>query len=449
MQTEAITDAPPQPDAARGDFVVRRGTFFQVGDYPDKQFALTEAEADAAIARFAPVPLNIEHIPTIFDGKLGMVRRLWREGKDLLAEYVIPRWLHEVTRGEAIKISSEWSRTTKCPQGGAFVLHPRVADAVMLAAFHNTAQQQTTDAADASAAQEDAAMSVRATGEQANGAAFALCAEREGLSQEEQSQAEHTQAQQAQCGPPSRNHEVHYTEGAQTRMRPGKELETMSLLSGLKALFQRAGVPASEIDAQLNGTGAQSGEGEDAPQTAPRQFSTTDGEGTTGDPGLTLEGNEGNEANEPDEERANVSHYAPAAQFARMEAELTRLREEARRAQDAQNEVRFAGDAQAIETLVRGGRMTPAEADAWRQIARDKPAAFAIVLPALHARPRLPHLGGATVRAGQAHDADRLETLTRQRMREKELDHAQAFREICGENKDLALSVRTQSQEGS
>ena len=101
----------PAADAARGDFVVRRGTFFQVGDYPDKQFGLTEAEADAAIARFTPVPLNVEHIPTIFDGKLGMVQRLWREGKNILAEYAIPRWLHDVTQGEAIKISSEWSRS--------------------------------------------------------------------------------------------------------------------------------------------------------------------------------------------------------------------------------------------------------------------------------------------------------------------------------------------------
>ena len=135
MHNPVTLSAPPQTNAARGDFVVRRGTFFQVGEYPDKQFALTEAEADAAIACFAPVPLNIEHIPTIFDGKLGMVQRLWREGKNILAEYAIPRWLHEVTQGEAIKISSEWGRTTKRPQGGAFVLNPRVTDAVMQAAF--------------------------------------------------------------------------------------------------------------------------------------------------------------------------------------------------------------------------------------------------------------------------------------------------------------------------
>ena len=82
MQDEVTLAAPTQMNAARGDFVVRRGTFFRVGEYPDKQFGLSEAEADAAIAGFAPVPLNIEHIPTIFDGKLGMVRRVVAGGAD-------------------------------------------------------------------------------------------------------------------------------------------------------------------------------------------------------------------------------------------------------------------------------------------------------------------------------------------------------------------------------
>ena len=410
---------PRRRQTLRGaDFVVRQGTFFQVGDYPDKQFSLTEAEADAAIARFAPVPLNIEHIPTIFDGKLGMVRRLWRDGKNLLAEYAIPRWLHDVTRGEAIKISSEWSRTTKSPQGGAFVLHPRVADAVMLAAFHQTAHTSITaetpamNAGDKANALPDSA---------ANGAAFALGPEPE--------------EPEAQSGCAATANAAQSAAQTQTNMRCEMKGETMSLLSGLKALFQRAGVPASEIDAQLSLPNADASEagsehGQDAPNPAAQAASV---------------GNASCQS-APNLEQARFAEYA---RFAQLEAELARLREESRQAQEAQHAARFAQDAQAIETLVRGGQMTPAEADAWQQIARDKPAAFAVVLPALSARPRLPHTSGATVRASQSHDADRLETLTRQRMRDKGLDHAPAFREICGENKELALSVRAQSQEGS
>ena len=47
MQQEKERNGLAPSAGAADDFVVRRGTFFQIGDYPDKQFALTEAEADA------------------------------------------------------------------------------------------------------------------------------------------------------------------------------------------------------------------------------------------------------------------------------------------------------------------------------------------------------------------------------------------------------------------
>src|SRR5580700_3246003 len=120
------------PADAEGDFVLRRGKYFELGDYPDKDFSLNEAEADAALENFEKMPINLEHTPTLFDGKLGWVRRLWREGRDLLAEYAIPAWLHAVTGGEPIRISSEWDRATKRPIGAALVLSPRIEDAVMM-----------------------------------------------------------------------------------------------------------------------------------------------------------------------------------------------------------------------------------------------------------------------------------------------------------------------------
>lgn len=121
------------PANAEGDFVVRRGKFFELGEYPDKGFSLNAEEADAALVGFPGAPINLEHMATLFDGKLGKVRRLWREGRDLLAEYDIPAWLHRVTGGEPLRISSEWDRVTKRPIGAALVLSPRIADAVMMA----------------------------------------------------------------------------------------------------------------------------------------------------------------------------------------------------------------------------------------------------------------------------------------------------------------------------
>jgi hypothetical protein len=120
------------PADAEGDFVLRRGKYFELGDYPDKEFSLNEAEADAALDSFERMPINLEHTHTLFDGKLGWVQRLWREGRDLLAEYAIPAWLQVVTGGEPIRISSEWDRETKRPIGAALVLSPRIEDAVMM-----------------------------------------------------------------------------------------------------------------------------------------------------------------------------------------------------------------------------------------------------------------------------------------------------------------------------
>ena len=405
MQQQTVANAPAQTHSVAGDFVVRRGTFFQIGDYPDKQFALTEAEADAAIARFAPVPLNVEHIPTIFDGKLGTVRRLWREGKNILAEYVIPRWLHEVTRGEAIKISSEWSRQSKTAQGGAFVLNPRVADAVMLAAFHH------------------------------------IPAGRQALSA--QSDVSNVQMAANPC--------------SMDAARDGKEWERMSLLTGIKALFQRVGLPAQEIDAQLNGLPANDSVFVSSENVLNAQALPMTGEAAA--PQRVGE-NPAGVAEPPAVSSLQTGLPGSAdeenARFAVLEAELARLRQTAQTAQEealaAQDAARFAADTQIIDGWVRGMQMAPAEAEQWRLIAQATPAVFAAAVPALNARAALPQLagfGGATIRASETADAGRLEALTRQRMKDRNMDYTAAFKEVCGENRELALSVRMKSQEGN
>ena len=372
-------DAPALDDAG-GDFIVRRGLYFQVGDYPDKQFSLNIVEADAAIAAFAPVPLNVEHIPTIFDGKLGIVRRLWREGRDILAEYAIPRWLNEVTEGEALKISSEWNRRSKRPQGGAFVLSPRIVNAVMLAAFQNVA---------------DVKPLIR-------------------------------------------------------RIETEKEPDLMSLLSGIKALFQRAGVPPEEIDAHLLDSHLS-----DAPPSASHKEDAAQDVGTE----FATIGNlsPGTIAETPGEERTEerADERSVAIRFAAMEMELTHLRATTEAAQQQAEwaliqaeQAQFQEDTHTLDALVREFQMTPAESDAWREIARANPVAFAAILPALHTRPRLPHLTTVTVRASETADADRLESLTRQRMKEQGVDHTAAFKAVCTENRELALSVRVAAQDG-
>jgi hypothetical protein len=124
---------------ASGDAVTRTGKFFEVGkEFVDRngvRFSISADEADERIARFTPKAINLQHIPTIFDGLLGQVRRLWREGVDICAEFEIPRWLHDLTCGEPLKVSSEWDLITKEPVAAALVLKPALQDAVIRAVF--------------------------------------------------------------------------------------------------------------------------------------------------------------------------------------------------------------------------------------------------------------------------------------------------------------------------
>ena len=200
----------------------------------------------------------------------------------------------------------------------------------------------------------------------------------------------------------------------------------MSLLSGIKALFQRMGVPPEEIDAHLQETVPNAG-------SEPATFETLCAE------------------TKPEQ---SFSENSVAIRFAAMETELTHLRATAEAAQVkaewAQiqaDQAQFQENTHTLDALVREFQMTPAESDAWRAIARANPAAFAAILPALHIRPRLPQLSTETIRASETADADRLETLTRQRMKEQGVDHTAAFKAVCTENRDLALSVRAAAQE--
>jgi hypothetical protein len=348
------------PVRTEGDFVIRQGKFFEIGDWPDKEFRLTEAEADAALSEFMGGPLNVEHAPSLFDGRLGMIRRLWRQGKDILAEYAIPKWLHEITGGEPLKISSEWDRKTKRPLGAALVLHPRIHDAAMMAAFSALGS---------------------------------------GSGQEARFYDEDAKGKQARWN------------------RAGKGRASMSLLESIKALFQRAGVPKEEIEAQfatpeLDGAG---GERSDFHQAA--EFKTM--------------------------------QAALEAQSQTIAAQAATVRALQARCTEAEKQAQFGQDARVIEGLVRSFRMTPAEAEQWRKIAEETPAAFAAARPALQGRTPLPQIAGHAVRVeapgvSQA-DADRLDTLTREKMKATQsTDYAACFKAVCKENQDLAAAVQAE-----
>jgi hypothetical protein len=128
------------------DTIPLKGKIFEAGSYPDKQFDLTEEEMAQAVAEFQPVPLDIEHITTPFDGKLGELASVSQEGSTLFGEVRVPRWLKDVLGDEPIKVSTTWDAATKTIKKLALTHNPRINDAALVAAFnkskHTTAHGQ-------------------------------------------------------------------------------------------------------------------------------------------------------------------------------------------------------------------------------------------------------------------------------------------------------------------
>lgn len=333
----------PMDGSVEGDFVLRQGKYFEIGDYPDKGFSLNEQEADAAVDRFAGAPINLEHTATLLDGKLGRVQRIWRTGRDLLAEYAIPRWLHRVTNGEPIKISSEWDRSSKMPIGAALVLSPRIEDAVMMAAFREEM--------------------ICSYGRRPDGA--------------------------------------------------GKESRPMSLLARFTAFLRGEGL----IE---DGEGAANGETE-----------------------LTTEGAS------LDPPRSSLAFSATpefkqmAAAIKDQEGIIAGLRA---KFEEEQSKATFVSHNNAIDDLVRMGKVTAGEADQWRKVAETYPAAFAAVLETLQARPTLAQFADPATKPTHRITPDpdeaagKLIALTKQRSKETGERYETAFSAVCRENPVLAAA---------
>jgi hypothetical protein len=136
--TDAVTftadfDGPATADAS---MVVRTGKLFQAGDYPDKSFSMTPEEMQRAVESFTdPVELDLEHVDTVLQGKLGTVARIWTDGTSLMGDVALPAWLDGLLTDGERKVSAEWDRATKTLRRLALVRNPRVPDAALMAAF--------------------------------------------------------------------------------------------------------------------------------------------------------------------------------------------------------------------------------------------------------------------------------------------------------------------------
>ena len=118
------------------DYIYRDGKIFETGEWPDKQFTLSDLEADAAIAKFLPCDANLEHKPNSTlgdviqaDGLFGKLVKVWRVGKEIFGRIQIPKFIDK--RLSVRSVSCEWDRDTKSLVGIAFTTLPRIKDAAV------------------------------------------------------------------------------------------------------------------------------------------------------------------------------------------------------------------------------------------------------------------------------------------------------------------------------
>jgi len=139
---EFSTEDKGTPGTTAAKTVVRKaGVIFRAGDYPFKDapnYSMSPEEIMGAVADFKePVPLEMEHAPSVLDGKLGKVTKLTPSAdySEFGGEVEVPSWLDGLFPGQPIPLSARWDRGTKRLVKVGIVRTPRVDDAAMSAAF--------------------------------------------------------------------------------------------------------------------------------------------------------------------------------------------------------------------------------------------------------------------------------------------------------------------------
>ena len=137
------TVAPAQfslsPGVVLGDVVTRPGKLFETGVWPPAPgrlagFSLDDAEAKAAIGY--TVPLEIEHVRSVLDGKLGHATFTAFDGNDLNGVLTLPRALNDlIGPDQPLPVSVVWDVETKTPLRVGLTLNPMITDAAVTAAF--------------------------------------------------------------------------------------------------------------------------------------------------------------------------------------------------------------------------------------------------------------------------------------------------------------------------
>ncbi|MCX6345765.1 MAG: hypothetical protein NT018_11945 [Armatimonadetes bacterium] len=112
--------------------IEREAKLFEAGSYPDRGIEITEDDLDRIIANASEAPIRIEHTATPFDGALGVLKSVYRRGRELFGMLSFTKSAWElVSEANAKRLSVAIKRDKSGIAEVSLVCEPRIADAAV------------------------------------------------------------------------------------------------------------------------------------------------------------------------------------------------------------------------------------------------------------------------------------------------------------------------------
>jgi len=112
--------------------IEREAKLFEAGSYPDRGIEVTEEDLDRIIANTSEAPVRIEHSATPFDGALGVLKSVYRKGKELFGRLCFTQAAWELIKAaNAKRLSVAILKDKSGIAEVSLVREPRVADAAV------------------------------------------------------------------------------------------------------------------------------------------------------------------------------------------------------------------------------------------------------------------------------------------------------------------------------
>ena len=112
--------------------IERDAKLFEAGSYPDRGIEISEDDLDAIISNTREAPIRIEHSNTPFDGALGVLKSVYRKGKELFGKLCFTKAAWElINSANAKRLSVAIKKDKSGIAEVSLVREPRIADAAV------------------------------------------------------------------------------------------------------------------------------------------------------------------------------------------------------------------------------------------------------------------------------------------------------------------------------